>query len=102
MTRFVLPVIPTWAVHQKKGINTQRKITLSAHLGIALTKDTVFSPHYMSSRLSLVLWLVEKDERLATKERMWFLLWSLGVMGEQMWGRGVGLFTLGGPLGCMS
>lgn len=45
------------------------------------------------------LFLVQKDERSVTKERMRFLLWSWGVMGEQTWGQGVRLLTLRSPRG---
>lgn len=49
--------------------------TLSARRSMAQTKGPVFATQYFSQVISGAL-AVEKDERPATKERMWFLLWS--------------------------
>lgn len=44
-------------------------------------KTLFFATQYSSQVISGAR-AAEKDERPATKERMWFLLWSWGVMGE--------------------
>lgn len=49
--------------------------TLFVRRGTARTKGPVFATQYSLQVISGAP-VVEKDERPATKERMWFLLWS--------------------------
>lgn len=61
-------------------------VYLIGSLWLGLNKRPCFFAAQCSSQVISSAPAVGRDERTATKERMRFLLWSWGVIGEWMWG----------------